>query len=426
MSKSISISLKNIVFSLSHAIDLVHKLSAYHQQRVTYTALQLAKKLGFSVRDQADLMYAAALHDMGVFSFEDRLKLMTGIEDRMDLGQHSQNGADLLQTFTMFAKAADIVRYHHHDWGRLNELEEVDKNTKVLANIVNLADKVDLLVRNQTGSIMLFNKWSGSWSKNIDINISQGSGKEFNSRIVDCFHDLSQKESFWFDLVSSQLSFILQDMIIWPDIILGTEEITQIGTLFSKIVDFRCTFTAAHSINVANVSALLAKQFARAEEHECQLMWIAGSLHDFGKVVIPNAIIEKPKKLNISEFDVIKMHPYFTYQVLNSVQGFEEISKWAGFHHERIDGMGYPFHLNKKTIPTGSKIMAVADTLSALIESRPYRPQLSTTDILAIIQKMAKTSALDPDIVATAVINFEGLKQNIEPLRSPFIPTEMT
>ncbi len=80
-------------------------------------------------------------------------------------------------------------------------------------------------------------------------------------------------------------------------------------------------------------------------------MLVAGYLHDLGKVAVPNAILNKPGKLDPEEFDVIRAHTYHTYHILSTIGGFEEIAIWAAFHHERLDGKGYPFHVRGEDIP---------------------------------------------------------------------------
>ena len=98
---------------------------------------------------------------------------------------------------------------------------------------------------------------------------------------------------------------------------------------------------------------------------------MAGNFHDLGKLVIPNSILEKPGKLNDEEFALMKQHTYFTYSILTTIGGIQEIAEWAAFHHERLDGNGYPFHLNASKLSTGARIMAVADIVTTLAEDRP-------------------------------------------------------
>lgn len=95
-------------------------------------------------------------------------------------------------------------------------------------------------------------------------------------------------------------------------------------------------------------------------------------------------------------------HTYYTYRTLRSVHGMAVVSAWAAFHHERLDGSGYPFHLKAADLPLGSRIMAVADTFTALTEDRPYRNGMDVDRAFSILMEMAEKRALDREIVELA------------------------
>jgi len=95
-------------------------------------------------------------------------------------------------------------------------------------------------------------------------------------------------------------------------------------------------------------------------------MEIAGYFHDLGKLRVPKEILEKPGKLSTEEFNIIKSHTYHTYRILSHIPNFETINWWASFHHERLNGSGYPFRINAFNFPLGSRIMAIADVFTLL------------------------------------------------------------
>ena len=98
-----------------------------------------------------------------------------------------------------------------------------------------------------------------------------------------------------------------------------------------------CAGVAAAARKLAELSGM--------NETDCKKMAIAGYLHDVGKLRVPNSILEKPGKLTDEEFNIIKEHTYYTRWILKDVDGFEKIANWAAFHHEKLNGKGYPFHL---------------------------------------------------------------------------------
>ena len=126
-------------------------------------------------------------------------------------------------------------------------------------------------------------------------------------------------------------------------------------------------------------------------------------------MAVPNAILEKAARLSSSEFDVIRGHAYHTYRILSNIGGFEEITQWAAFHHERMDGNGYPFHHKGEALPLGSRIMAAADVFTALTENRPYREGMDKGEAVALLKVFASNGSLDPRIVSVLIDEFDPI-----------------
>ncbi len=325
--------LQNLVLSLSDALDLVNLIAVDHQLRVAYIALRLTLPAARPSEDQTDLLYAAALHDIGVLSVEEKIDLMRGNVE--DLDRHVTLGVDLLSRFDLFLPASRIVRHHHKPWGAADGWDGIPENVRISANAIHLADTVERMIRRDVGVL--------GQAQQIDAAVDRLKGDRFSPDLVDTFHALSAIESFWLDAVSPRVRAIIAGMVEWPRVTLRMDGLEQIGRILSRIVDFRSSYTASHSSGVAASAELLARRLF-FEERECRLLRIAGHLHDLGKVAVPNAILEKAGRLSSSEFDVIRGHAYHTHQILVNIGGFEEITQWAAFHHERMDGNGYPFH----------------------------------------------------------------------------------
>ncbi len=219
---------------------------------------------------------------------------------------------------------------------------------------------------------------------------------------------LANKEYFWLDIVSPSIGLDRVNKAGLSIIILDMKRLLSLTKVFSHIIDFRSRFTAIHSEGVAAVAETLAK-FAGFSERECQMMRIAGYLHDLGKLAVPTEILEKPSRLTEDEFNIIRSHTYHTFRVLEPIRGFEIINTWASLHHERMDGSGYPFHYDRYSLPLGSRIMAVADVFTAIIEDRPYRRGMNGREALKVLQGMARNLALDPDIVKLVEYHFDEI-----------------
>lgn len=136
-------------------------------------------------------------------------------------------------------------------------------------------------------------------------------------------------------------------------------------------------YTYQHSINVAFYAMLIA-QWGKLSEKEVKQCIQAGLLHDVGKSKIPNNVLNKPAKLTKSEFEIIKKHPVYGYHILNENRFDDiDIKRAVLFHHERIDGTGYPFGITADKIGTLAQIVAVADVYDAMTSNRVYKKKVT-------------------------------------------------
>ena len=131
-------------------------------------------------------------------------------------------------------------------------------------------------------------------------------------------------------------------------------------------------YTQGHSSRVAEYFVKIAKELGKSDE-ECEKIRYAGLLHDIGKILVPDSIINKPGRLNTDEFNKMKLHTVNGYKILSSIEDFPYISLGAHYHHERYDGGGYPDHLKGEDIPEIARIIAVADAYDAMSSNRSYR-----------------------------------------------------
>jgi diguanylate cyclase (GGDEF)-like protein/putative nucleotidyltransferase with HDIG domain len=165
----------------------------------------------------------------------------------------------------------------------------------------------------------------------------------------------------------------------------------------AKAVDARDTYTGSHSTRVAELAAWIAARLGLDAEH-VQLARLAGSLHDLGKLAIPEEILRKPGPLTPPERLVLERHPQIGFRMLESL-GVEPVAEWVLHHHERWDGMGYPEGLAGDEIPLGARIVFVADAYDAMTSDRAYRGRLTPPEAVAELERCAGTQ-FDPEIVA--------------------------
>jgi putative nucleotidyltransferase with HDIG domain len=159
------------------------------------------------------------------------------------------------------------------------------------------------------------------------------------------------------------------------------------------LLDSKDEYTADHSAAVAMYCRDMALA-AGMDESEAEEIHLAGLLHDLGKVGTPDAILRKDSTLDEDEWAYIRQHPEKGAEVLSHLAAYQNVADIVRYHHERLDGSGYPHGLTAEAIPEASKMLAVADTYHAMTSDRPYRRALSSFEALKEIREMAGT-ALD-------------------------------
>ncbi len=175
-------------------------------------------------------------------------------------------------------------------------------------------------------------------------------------------------------------------------------------------IEKRDLFTAGHQRRVAELASAIAKAM-KLPEDRITGVYMAGLLHDIGKINVPAALLMKPAQLTELEFRLIKNHPKVAYDILKGIEFPWPIAKFSLQHHERMDGSGYPDGLKNKDIALESRILAVADVVEAMSSTRPYRPALGVDKALKEI--FSKRGLLyDADVVDICIklFNEKGFK----------------
>lgn len=175
------------------------------------------------------------------------------------------------------------------------------------------------------------------------------------------------------------------------------------GTIqaLSSTIEIRDPYTAGHQRRVAELAAAIARELGMSGD-QVHGIFLAGVVHDIGKINIPAEILSKPSRLSDIEFTLIKTHPKAGYEILKEVEFPWPIARIVQQHHERLDGSGYPHGLKGDEILPEARILTVADVVEAMASDRPYRPGLGVDPALEEIQKHSGVF-YDPDVVNACV-----------------------
>ena len=385
--------LRELIRGFAAAMNLISPEVQNHHQQVAYLACRLARQLQMPESMQQHVLYAGLLHDVGsIILGPDSSR----IEPQKNPFALAKKSAEILQLLPQTKPLASVLTSNL--LSRTNLLRPVTNLRDIMdaGFIIRTADYISLHLRPDIPVLNQVKTLSESLRENEHF---------FSSRVIDAFLEISQIESVWLDLVIRPEAFLDFLPASTPLTLERTQSLTEVVSL---IIDFRSPFTAMHSAGVAATAVELARLSGMSGEEQL-LMRIAGHLHDLGKLKIPREILEKPGRLTDEEFNIIKEHAYYTTIFLQDVQGFEQITLWAGLHHEKLNGNGYPFRLSADKIPFGSRIMACADIFSAITEERPYRKGMPKDKAIQVMRENVTNGTLSPIIVECLLDNYDAI-----------------
>ncbi|PWV65807.1 HD-GYP domain-containing protein [Plasticicumulans acidivorans] len=388
---SVVMDLREVIYALSDALDLVGIDDIAHGKRVGIMAAECARVLGLPAAERTRLFDLGLLHDIGVSSTRVHRELV-GQFDWEGAQEHCRVGAERLAAFEPLAALAPMVRYHHTHW--LHLPATLDAECAQWTNLIYLVDRVDALAAPYYGDDHLLPQVA-----QLRAAIAQHAGEAFCPDLVEVFMAASAAEAFWLQLEARSIEGYMLDMRAG-----GTPyqaslaELRALAAIFSRIVDAKSPFTAEHSLGVARLARFLAETLGISREH-CDKLEIAGLLHDLGKLRVPDEILDKPGQLEAQERLIINTHSFETYRILRRIPGFEEIAPWAAYHHEEPGGGGYPFRIDASVLPIEARILRVADIFQAMVQDRPYRAGLAATQAFEFIEALRRQGRVDAEVV---------------------------
>lgn len=173
-----------------------------------------------------------------------------------------------------------------------------------------------------------------------------------------------------------------------------TQETLQV---LATTIDQRDSYTSQHSQRVAEYARKIAEKMGLSSDDVVEVE-MAGQVHDLGKVGVEDRILRKASRLNDEEYEQIKRHPEVAYNMLKNLKPYARGAEYVLYHHEHIDGRGYPTGVSGDSIPQGARIIAVADSYDAMTSDRPYRKALPADVAVKELRRCSGTQ-FDPQVV---------------------------
>jgi len=227
-------------------------------------------------------------------------------------------------------------------------------------------------------------------------------GKERNIGLIDMEfsegRDIREEEIKFLEVFAIQVGIGIENANLF-DVVKGSY-LNSIRSLVNSL-EAKDSYTRGHSEQVAYYAFLIGRQLCLSPR-ELEILRNASYLHDLGKLGIRDAILLKPGPLDADEIEIVRQHPSMTVKILEPLGLRKEEMETCFYHHERVNGKGYPKGLKGDEIPLSAKILSVADSYSAMISERPYRKGLTKKEAIAELEKWTGTQ-FDRDVVNVLV-----------------------
>jgi HD-GYP domain-containing protein (c-di-GMP phosphodiesterase class II) len=428
LTRKAGIRVAEVVSALSHALDLSTGQPVGHSVRTCIIGMRIAAEVGLPLTAQADLYYALLLKDAGCSSNASKLFHALGSDElkaKRDVKttdwtrlswetlqyalRHVAPGKPFLERVSALLRTAangkrqskeitkircergaslarlmglgeqtarGIYSFDEHWDGQGNPEGLRKTEIPILSRIMLLAQTLEVYYASR-GALTA-----------LEV-VGQRRHRWFDPELVKAAHSVAARNALWTGLGDERTHSLVVEMEPGrKSMEEGDTTLDSICLAFAQIVDGKSPFTYNHSNGVANAAVAIGCTLRLAPERILTLRH-AALLHDIGKLAVSNAILEKPCRPAPEEWEVLKRHPFHTWEILRRIPGFGEMSEIAASHHEKLDGSGYFRGLSGAQLPLDARILAVADIFDALSAKRPYRDAMPVEQVFTLMRKDA-------------------------------------
>jgi HD-GYP domain-containing protein (c-di-GMP phosphodiesterase class II)/DNA-binding CsgD family transcriptional regulator len=425
--------LAEVLASLSLATDLGTAFPLEKALRNALLATGIARRMGITGHELSDVYYMAMLRFLGCSAFAHELAAAFGGDDNAFHSTYepvdfSQPREILSTTLVQLAagaapleRAAAVVRFLTSGRSIATRMQAADcEAADRLAVRLGLSEGV------RQGLAHVWTRWDGRGNPAlageaiaeparvalvanlVEIFLRLGGrsaaievarrrrGKDLDPMAVDAFLDAQDEllekldgGSVWDQALEAEPE---------PHRRIANSDVEPLAMAFGDFADLKFPSALGHSAGVARLAEQAAKALGLSAD-QTAMCRRAGLVHDLGRVSVPNSIWDKAGPLSPTEWERVRLHPYYTERVLAQSKPLGALAQLAGSHHERCDGSGYHRSLAGSALSQAGRILAAADAYEAMLEERPYRPAFAPEAAAKALEAEAATGRFDAKVL---------------------------
>ncbi|MDR0602455.1 MAG: HD domain-containing protein [Treponema sp.] len=384
-----NIRMDQLIRAIAVALDIAegHLLGAstHHGKRISVLCAAMGRTFGMNEKELSALTTCALLHDSALTEYIQAEKKGEQVALPLHCSYGQRNAEGLLQDHNI----EGFVQYHHEWADGTGPFGKKEGEFPLGAELIAIADMLDVhhhletlssdylpVLRNEireAAGTQYTKRAAGAMLAVLDENMLESLG---SGRVID---SAEKAIPSWYADVDDTVIFRLARMVM-------------------RIIDYKSAFTRSHTSQIANRIWIMAEHYHYGAAESAEL-YLAAALHDIGKLAVPTEILEKPGKLDENEFRIIQDHVRQTGVILEGIEGFDHICRWASSHHEKLDGSGYHRGKTADEMDFNSRLLACIDIYQAVSEERPYHPGRNHEETIAILYDMADRGFIDGKIV---------------------------
>lgn len=352
---------KNLFYLICDTLKLMDESLIKHGTRVSYIMSKMLEcKGGYEKFEIADFMLLGVLHDIGAYKTDNVRKQLT--YEAKNPMPHSIYGYLFLKYHSPLEEQSKMILYHHVD---TDKLQDVDYQYKLETEILKVAEIMDI--------------WNTAFGEKFDYHmIERYIGTKFDNRACELLYQAVEQYDIFNKLTDGSYYNEFEESVEY--VLLSDEEKEKYLRMLMYTTGLKKESMVADTIETIYVCKEIGRKMQLSEMDSAEIYY-AALVHDIGMLVIPEDIIDAPRKLEDAEKNLIHTHVELMHKAIEG-KFSQNIVDIAVAHHERFDGSGYPKGLKGSGMNTKQAILQTAETVVSMINDKPYRKAYNKEDIM--------------------------------------------